>query len=209
LINHKLAVFDFDSTLINEETLDEIADFFGKKAEVEQITKLGMNGQMDFFLSLKKRVSLLKGLPSKHISNAYKKLTLTCGAKELSYELKKMGYKLVIFSGGFREITSVFAKRLNFDADFANSFYVQNNFLTGDIGGEMMFSDSKGSMIKRLQKIMNVGFSNTLVCGDGANDASMFPFAKHKIAFCAKEILKQKANIVIEKRDLREILNYI
>ncbi len=206
---NKLAVFDFDSTLINEETLDEIATFFNKKEEVKQITARGMNGELDFFASLKQRVALLRGLPYESVVKACESLSLTKGAAELASELKKSGYKLVILSGGFRDATSFFAKKLNFDADFANSFHVQNALLTGDVGGEMMFSRSKGEMIQRLQKLLNVEPENTIVCGDGANDASMFPYAKYKIAFCAKDILKKSANIVIDNRDLRDVLEHI
>ena len=81
--------------------------------------------------------------------------------------------------------------------------------MTGQVGGEMMFSDSKGKMLKRLQQLFDISEENTITIGDGANDLSMFQYAKNKVAFCAKPIVKENANIIIENKDLTELLNYI
>jgi phosphoserine phosphatase len=98
---------------------------------------------------------------------------------------------------------------LKIDADFSNILHEKDGKLTGLVGGDMMFSSSKGDMIQRIQALLGVNKANTLVCGDGANDLSMFPFADTKIAFCAKEILKKEANIIIDKKDLTLILEHI
>ena len=130
------------------------------------------------------------------------------GAKEAVSGLKELGYKVICFSGGFRNATTLFAQKLGLDGEFANILHVKDGFLTGHAGGEMMFNDSKGQMLARLQKLLDVTFENTLVVGDGANDLSMFKYASKRAAFCAKPILKEKANIIIEEKDLSKILEY-
>ncbi|EKV55997.1 phosphoserine phosphatase SerB [Brachyspira hampsonii] len=205
----KLAVFDFDSTLMDGETLDIIARETNFADEISDITAKGMRGEIDFFESLQMRVSLLKGIKLETVNEICSSLPIMNGAKETIEELHKKGYKCVCFSGGFKNATVLFAQRLNLDAEFANIFHVKENVLTGKVGGEMMFSDSKGNMLLTLQKLLNISYDDTLVVGDGANDLSMFKHAKNRAAFCAKEVLKKEANIIIDKKDLRLILDNI
>jgi len=120
--------------------------------------------------------------------------------------LKKRGLKVVCFSGGFRTATSYAKDILGYDADFSNALHVKNGKLTGLVGGDMMFNFSKGDMLTRLQNILGVSEAETLVCGDGANDLSMFAHAGTRVAFCAREILKREANIIIETKDLTQIV---
>lgn len=205
----KLAVFDFDSTLMDGETIDELGRFYGVKEEIGQITTMAMQGKLDFYESLKQRVKLLQGMKKSDAESVCQNLPLVSGAVEVVQELKKMGYKVVCFSGGFTLATSYFRDILGLDADFSNTLHYKNGILSGEVGGEMMFSDSKGKMLDTLQRLLQVPKCDTIAIGDGANDISMFAFAEKKIAFCAKEVLKNAANIIIEKRDLREILDYI
>ncbi|PTY40354.1 phosphoserine phosphatase SerB [Brachyspira hampsonii] len=205
----KLAVFDFDSTLMDGETLDIIARETNFADEISDITAKGMRGEIDFFESLQMRVSLLKGIKLETVNEICSSLPIMNGAKETIEELHKKGYKCVCFSGGFKNATVLFAQKLNLDAEFANIFHVKDNLLTGKVGGEMMFSDSKGNMLLTLQKLLNISYDDTLVVGDGANDLSMFKHAKNRAAFCAKEVLKKEANIIIDKKDLRLILDNI
>lgn len=205
----RLACFDFDSTLIKQETLDEIARLLGTQKEVAKITNEAMRGELDFFTALTSRVQLLKGLDLDAVKDICTSLDLTKNAEIVIKELKRIGVKTVIFSGGFRFATNFFAKKLQMDADFANYFDVQNNRLTGKVGGEMMFGDSKGKMLSRLQRLLDIKKDETLVCGDGANDLSMFEYAKYKVAFCAKPRLKENANIVIDSPDLALLLEDI
>ena len=205
----KLAVFDFDSTLMDGETIDFLAAPLGLEEKVAAITEEAMNGRLDFFESLTTRVALLKGLPYQEAVDICKDLPLMPGAVETINELKKMGYKVVCFSGGFRIGTGPASKKLGIDADFSNVLHHKDGVLSGLVGGDMMFDFSKGDMIERIQSVLGVGIEDTLVCGDGANDRSMFPYASKKIAFCAKEILKREANIIVETKDLREILHHI
>jgi phosphoserine phosphatase len=205
----KLCVFDFDSTLMDGETIDFLAAPLGLKEKVEEITKRAMSGELDFFESLITRVGLLKGLEKKKVEQICQNLPFMPGAKESIRELKNRGYKVVVFSGGFRDATSFAKDILGYDADFSNILHAKDGVLTGLVGGDMMFDFSKGDMLKRLQKVLGIKEEDTIAVGDGANDRSMFKYAKKRIAFCAKDILKKEANIVIDKKDLKEILNFI
>ena len=205
----KLAVFDFDSTLMDGETIDFYAKELGIEKKVIQITTKAMNGELDFFESLVSRVKLLEGLEYSKIEEISKSLPYMRGAKEIIKELKSRGVKVVCFSGGFKVATSHAKEVLGFDADFSNQLHQKDGKLSGLVGGEMMFGSSKGDMLQRLQKVMDITEKETLVCGDGANDLSMFEFAKYKVAFCAKDILKAQANIAIEEKDLMQILQHL
>ncbi len=208
-MTNKLAVFDFDSTLMDGETLEFFARAIGIEEKIKAITDNAMRGELDFFESLTYRVSLLKGLNVSKVDRICAQLPLMNGAKEVVKGLHEKGYKVVCFSGGFKNATTLFAQNLELDGEFSNILHSKDGVLTGLVGGEMMFNDSKGQMLKKLQKLLNVEEENTIAVGDGANDLSMFKFASKKIAFCAKPILKENANIIIDNKNLSEILNYI
>ena len=205
----KLAVFDFDSTLMDGETLEFLAKEFNIEDKIAQITKSAMEGKIDFFESLIQRVFLLKGLPQKRAQEICANLPLMNGAKETITELKKAGYKTVCFSGGFKSATIPAKEKLGLDAEFSNILHFKDGLMTGLVGGEMMFSTSKGEMLVTLQKLLGVSFDNTIVVGDGANDLSMFKFAGKRVSFCGKPVLRENANIVIEEKDLRLILPHV
>ncbi len=205
----KLAVFDFDSTLMDGETIDFLAKPLGLEEKVASITEKAMAGELDFFESLVERVSLLKGLEYSKAVQICKDLPLMPGAYETVAELKRKGYKVVCFSGGFRIGTTPAKEKLGLDADFSNILHEKDGILTGLVGGDMMFGFSKGDMIQRVQSMLGVSIEDTLVAGDGANDVSMFPYAAKKVAFCAKDILKKEANIIVDTKDLTKILDYI
>ncbi len=205
----KLAVFDFDSTLMDGETIDFFADELGIGEQVAQITEEAMSGRLDFFESLQQRVGLLKGLEYSVVKKISENLPYMPGAKETIAELKKRGITVVCFSGGFRSATGYAKDILGYDADFSNVLHEKDGKLTGLVGGDMMFNYSKGDMLTRLQNILGVREEETLVCGDGANDLSMFAHAGTRIAFCAREILEKEANIIIKEKDLTKILENI
>jgi phosphoserine phosphatase len=202
----KLAVFDFDSTLMDGETIDFFAEELGIGEQVAYITEEAMSGRLDFFESLQQRVSLLKGLDYEVVEKISQNLPYMPGAKETITELKKRGIRVVCFSGGFRSATSYAKDILGYDADFSNVLHHKDGKLTGLVGGDMMFNFSKGDMLVRLQNILGITKEETLVCGDGANDLSMFAYAGTRVAFCARDILKKEANIIVEEKDLRLIL---
>ncbi len=205
----KLAVFDFDSTLMDGETLEFLAREIGIESEVKEITDKAMQGELDFFESLQRRVALLKGLSLKRVNNICANLPAMNGAGETIKELKKMGYNVICFSGGFKNATIPYMEKFGLDAEFSNILHAKDGVLTGLVGGEMMFNDSKGQMLKNLQRLTGVTPDETLVVGDGANDLSMFQYAGRRAAFCAKPVLRQQANIIIEEKDLTKLLNYL
>jgi phosphoserine phosphatase len=205
----KLAVFDFDSTLMDGETIDFFAAELGLEEQVATITEQAMQGRLDFYESLVTRVKLLEGLDYQKVVEIGRGLPLMPGAYETIKKLQEKGYKTICFSGGFRVGTEPAKEKLGLDADFSNILHHKNGKLTGSVGGEMMFDFSKGDMIQRLQRLLNVHRTDTIVVGDGANDRSMFKFANTRIAFCAKDILKKEANIIIDEKDLTQILNKI
>jgi len=205
----KLAVFDFDSTLMDGETIDFFADELGIGEEVSRITEEAMSGRLDFFESLQQRVGLLKGLDYSVVEKISQNLPYMNGAKETIVELKKKGMTVVCFSGGFRSATGYAKDILGYDADFSNVLHQKDGKLTGLVGGDMMFNFSKGDMLTRLQNVLGVTKEQTLVCGDGANDLSMFEHAGTRVAFCAREILQKEANIIINEKDLTKILEKI
>ena len=202
----KLCVFDFDSTLMDGETIDFFAEELGIGPRVAAITERAMNGELDFFESLQERVDLLKGLEYAKVEEICKNLPYMPGAKETIAALKEADVRVVCFSGGFRPATSHAREVLGFDADFANELHHKDGLLTGLVGGDMMFNFSKGDMLLRLQNLLGVTPEETMVVGDGANDRSMFEHAGTRVAFCAHEILKKEANIIIEHKDLTQIL---
>ena len=205
----KLAVLDFDSTLMDGETIDILAEQVGRKAQVEALTELAMQGKLDFFQSLQQRVELLKGMDARLVDEVCHNLPLMPGAAELVAGLQRRGYKVAVFSGGFRNATSYYKNVLGYDTEFSNILHHLDGELTGKVGGDMMFDFSKGDMLVRLQSLLGISEQQTLVCGDGANDVSMFAHAAVRVAFCAKPVLKDKANIIVEKKDLRNVLSQL
>lgn len=203
----KLAVLDFDSTLMDGETIDILAQQIGKKAQVEALTDMAMRGELDFFQSLQQRVELLRGMSAALVDDICHDLPLMPGAQELVDGLKERGYRVVVFSGGFRNATSYYRDLLGYDAEFSNILHHQDGVLTGKVGGDMMFDFSKGDMLVRLQNLLGIDEQHTLVCGDGANDVSMFRHAATRVAFCAKPVLRAEANVIVEQKDLRCVLN--
>ena len=205
----KLAVFDFDSTLMDGETIDFFAQSMGIGEQVSAITERAMAGELDFFESLQQRVTLLRGLEFSKVEKICHSLPYMNGAIETITALKERGIKVVCFSGGFRTATSYAKDILGYDADFSNILHAKEGKLTGLVGGDMMFDSSKGDMLQRLQGLFGISKEETMAVGDGANDRSMFAYSGTRVAFCAKEILKKEANFIIDTKDLTQIITKV
>ncbi|GHV05355.1 phosphoserine phosphatase SerB [Campylobacterota bacterium] len=205
----KLCVFDFDSTLIDGETIDFLASAYGAGREVAAITQEAMEGGLDFFEALNRRVAMLKGMEVSRVKEICECLPMMNGAVECVATLKRKGLIVVILSGGFHDATDYVGKTLGVDATFANILHQKNGVLTGLVGGEMLFGNSKGAMLRRIQGLLKITPEETIAIGDGANDRAMFAHSGVSIAFCAKEILKREASAIVDTPDLRAVLPYI
>ena len=205
----KLCVFDFDSTLMDGETITILSSAMGKDKEVGEITARAMAGELDFYESLVKRVKLIEGLELSKALEIASNLPFITGAKDIISYLKSKNIKTVVFSGGFHIATDAAQQKLGFDLNFANELHHKNGILTGNVGGEMMFGDSKGKMLLRLKDFMGLSSDEVACVGDGANDLSMFKEAGTGIAFCANKILKEAATHIIDIKDLNEIKKII
>ena len=205
----KLILFDLDSTLADCEVIDEIAKFAGVESEIKKITEEAMKGKINFEESLKRRVKFLKGLSVEKLDEFAENIPIMNVAPELIMELKKQGYVTAFVSGGFYFVAEHVKKVLGLDYAYSNTLLSENGILTGEVIGPVMSETAKGDILEEIAANENIALENTVVVGDGANDISMFERAGFGIAFCAKEILRSKADICIDKKDLKEILNYL
>ena len=201
----KLAVFDFDSTLVQGETIDELAAAYGVKEEVSVITNRAMNGELDFFEALTYRVGLLKGMDYAKAVEVCSNLQPMKGAAELISQLKATGYYVAVLSGGFTLATGGLKDVLGYQYHASNILHQVDGKLDGDLGGPMMFQNSKETNILDLQNLLQIGRENTLVCGDGANDLGMFKNADIRIAVGRRGVLDKHATAVVPDSDLSKV----
>jgi len=204
-----MIVFDMDSTLIDAETIDELARAAGVVSKVEEITKKAMYGDFDFEQALIERVRLLKGLSLETALNAVNKIDLMPGAAELILYVKSRGYKTAMISGGFTICADTIGKMLGIDFIVSNKLLVEDGCLTGKVVGPITQSDSKAKVFEELTRQNGVSPEQCVVVGDGANDACVFEKAGFAIAFNPKPILREYADVVITKKDLRAVIPVI
>ena len=201
----KLIAFDLDNVLIDGEAIDEIGKLMGIEDEIADITQKAMEGKLDFEAALKERVALLKGASVDEIKKTMKDIQLMEGAKETIEELKKRGYKIATISGSFEFIANRLKEELGLDYAFSNILHEEDGVLTGEVSGPLV-TDSKADVLKDIMKMENISAEECAAVGDGANDISMLELAKLGIAFNAKPVLREIADIIIEKRDLKDLL---
>ena len=194
--NKRLCVFDMDSTLIQQEVIDEIAAYIGVQAEVSAITARAMNGELDFAASLKARVALLKGVPSDVFERLKLKITITPGAKELCMVLRRLGFSLAVLSGGFQPLADWLAAQLGLDHAFANHLVSDpiTNALTGELDPAHPIVDAhhKQPLLRSLAS-KGIKLEQTMAVGDGANDIPMLLTAGLGVAWRAKSKVQMEA----------------
>lgn len=204
-----LVVFDVDSTLINEEAIEVLAEEAGVRKEVSQITEAAMRGELDFSQSLRLRVEMLAGIPQSKLDEVSRKLTLTKGAMELVSAIHAKGGVAAAVSGGFNQLLEPIRSALKLDYVKANDLEIVNQALTGKVLEPIVDRATKAEFLLSLQKDLGLQTEKTIAVGDGANDIEMLIKAGLGIAFCAKPALHEVADISIENRDLAEIISLL
>ena len=203
-----LFVTDMDSTLINIECIDEIADMQGLKREVAAITEAAMLGEIDFRESLTRRVGLLAGLPESALAEVFDhRLQLNPGAERLLQGLQRAGIRTMLVSGGFTYFTERLKTRLGFDYAYANELEIIDGKLTGQVLGEIVDGEAKAANLERVRDELGLKPEQVIAAGDGANDIPMLRAAGFGVAFHAKPVLRDVAHCCLDHTGLDGILD--
>ena len=203
----KLLIADMDSTMINQECIDELADALGLKAEVSHITARAMNGELDFAAALDTRVALLKGLERDRIAEIRReRITYAAGGRALVQTMKAHGAYTALISGGFTFFADHIGKRIGFDEVVANELLFDGDKLTGTVGKPIVDKSSKAKRLADLIAEHGLDASQTLAVGDGANDLPMLNGAGFGVALHAKPSVAAAAPIRIDHGDLTALL---
>ena len=204
-----LYVMDVDGTLILEEVIDLLGREAGREEEISQITSQAMRGELDFESSLRKRVSLLEGLPISVFDKVFNTIHLSPNAQEFVSILQKNGILVGLVSGGFTPIVDRLAKSLGISHLSANQLEVKDDHLTGKLVGQIISPQVKKETLEQWRRELQLPRERTVAIGDGANDLLMLKSAGLGIAFCAKEVLKKVIPNHVDKRDFLEVLPLI
>ncbi len=208
--NCRLIVMDMDSTLINIECIDEIADFMDLKPQVAAITEAAMRGEIDFETSLKKRVALLKGLPVDMLDRVYnERLLLNPGAELMLKTVQQAGIKTALVSGGFTFFTEKLKKRLALDFTQANVLEQHNGYLTGNVTGAICGAQAKADFLIKCCTELDIDKHQTVSIGDGANDLLMMAEAGMSVAYHAKPKVQEAADTALNHCGLEGILGLL
>lgn len=197
-----LVVFDVDSTLIRDEVIELLADAAGKRAEVKAITDAAMAGELDFSQSLAARVAMLAGVTENVFEQTISRIQVTEGAIELIELIHRAGGKVAAVSGGFIQVLEPLAKTLNLDFYRANTLEVSAGALTGKTIGPVIDRATKASSLVEWAGQLGLTPSQCIAVGDGANDLEMMKVAGLGVAFNAKPIVRQQADLVLDGEDL-------
>lgn len=200
-----LVVFDVDSTLIEGEVIELLADVAGKRAEVAAVTERAMAGELDFAQSLIERVKALAGLPVSVFEDVFNRIRITQGAKELIDAIHQAGGRVGAVSGGFNQVLAPLAEKLTLDFARANELEVIDGVLTGKVVGKIIDRAEKKNALLEWASLAGFENAQTIAVGDGANDLEMMQAAGLSVAFNAKQIVRDQADIVIAKQDLSQL----
>lgn len=201
-----LIVMDVDSTLIQGEVIELLANHAGCAEEVAHVTEEAMRGSLDFEESLRRRVALLKGLDASALDAVREELVLTPGARTLTRTLERLGYECAIVSGGFTQITDALVDELGIDYTAANTLEVVDGKLTGKLTGPIIDREGKAEALRRFAAESGVPLNQTVAIGDGANDLDMLRAAGLGVAFNAKPVVREQADTSVNVPYLDTIL---
>jgi phosphoserine phosphatase len=204
-----LVVMDADSTLLQDEVIDLLADECGRAADVSAITELAMAGEIDFAESLRRRVALLEGLPATVLDDVRARLRLTPGARTLLRTLRRLGYVPAVVSGGFVEILGPLMAELGVDYLEANHLEIVDGALSGRLVGEIVDRAGKAGALRRFAEEVGVPLEQTVAVGDGANDIDMLSVAGLGIAFNAKPVVQDHADAALSVPYLDAVLYFL
>jgi phosphoserine phosphatase len=202
----RLVVMDMDSTLIQQEVIDELARAVGVYDEVAAVTHRAMNGELPFDEALRERVKLLAGAPASILTEVLEQIELTPGAERLVRVLKRLGYRLAVISGGFIQVTEPIRARLGLDYGFANTLEIVDGKLTGRVTGPIINRQRKADLLESLAQTERISLDQVIAIGDGANDLDMLARAGLGIAFRAKRIVQQQAKYALNQQNLDAVL---
>ncbi len=202
----RLVVMDVDSTLIQDEVIDLLAERAGVLDEVAEITERAMRGEIDFAESLKERVALLAGLPAEALDETARRIRLTPGARTLCRTLRRLGFRVCLVSGGFREVIAPLAEQLEVDGLRANALEIVEGRLTGRVTGVIVDRYGKREALEEFAREFGIPVARTIAIGDGANDLDMLDAAGLGIAFNAKPVVQAAADTAVNAPYLDSVL---
>lgn len=210
LADFRLVAMDMDSTLITIECIDEIADMQGLKPQVAEITEAAMRGELDFADSLTRRVALLEGLDASALERVYaERLQVSMGGEAMLAAIKAAGLKTLLVSGGFTFFTERLQKRLGLDFVHANELEIVDGKLTGRVVGGIVDAEEKKRTVERVCAQLGATPRQAIVMGDGANDLKMMKISGLSVAFRAKPVVYQQADVALNFSGLDGLLNIL
>ena len=208
-MSYRLIVMDVDSTLIQDEVIELIAEFAGTREQVAAVTESAMRGEIDFEESLRARVATLAGLPESVLEQVYEQVKLSVGALELIHAVHASGGRVGAVSGGFNQILTPLAKRLNLDYYRANDLEVVDGKLTGKVIGQIIDRKAKAEALVEWAEDFGVHTDRVAAIGDGANDLDMFEVAGLSFAYNAKPAVRERADVVVDVPDLSLVIPHL
>jgi phosphoserine phosphatase len=205
-VSRFLVVFDVDSTLIEDEVIELLAEAAGKRDEVKAITDAAMAGDLDFSQSLSARVAMLSGVPEDALAQAFSRVRITAGARELIAAIHRAGGKAAAVSGGFSQVLEPLAKDLELDFHRANTLEIVDGKLTGRTIGPVIDRSAKAAALAEWARELGLTAGSAIAVGDGANDLEMMAAAGIGVAFNAKPLVRASADLVLEGESLEPLI---